>query len=142
MEHITIKTLIDITKPKVSRPGQGSELEQNQFKNWITLQQCIGLRSIIEYDVESTCESVDIKSAGFGRKYKGRQTVWTFQFQPDRSLAYDDSDGNMIGLLFADVNQVPVIKNLRETINIAKAVFDTDDPEFRNTIITAYHVPL
>ena len=50
MEIITIKTLVDITKPNVQRPGQGSPLEQSQYKNWITLQQCIGLRSVIAYD--------------------------------------------------------------------------------------------
>lgn len=142
MEHITIRTLVDITKPRVNRPGQGSELEQNQFKNWTTLQQCIGLRSVINYENESACESVDIKGLGFGRKYKGNHKVWTFEFYPDRSLAYDDSEGNTIGLLIADVDQVPVIKNLQETINITKAVFDISDLDFKNTIITVYQEPL
>ena len=64
MENIEIKTLIDITKPNVSRPGQGTLLEQSQYKNWITLQQCIGLRSIISYDnpprVEQIVQKVQI----------------------------------------------------------------------------------
>ena len=60
METIQIKTLIDITNPKVYRPGQGSMLEQNQYKNWTTFQQCIGLRSLIEYDSNPTSEIVDL----------------------------------------------------------------------------------
>ena len=135
MEQIEIQTLIDITKPNVFRPGQGSVLEQNQYKNWITLQQCIGLRSIIEYDYPPTSELIDIKGMGFGSKYKGTHRVWSFTFCPDRSLAYDDSNGNLIGLLLNDINQVPIIEKLNETINISKAVFDLDNTQFKNTII-------
>lgn len=135
MEKITVKTLIDITKPNVFRPGQGSLLEQNQFKNWITLQQCIGLRSIFNYDLPPTCETIDVKGLGFGNKYKGSHKVWTFVFYPDRKLAYDNGRGNKIGLLLEDINQVPVIEKLTETINIAKAVFDLDSPQYKNIIV-------
>jgi len=137
METIVIKTLIDITKPKVSRPNQGTLLEQNQYKNWVTLQQCIGLRSIIEYTDPPSYEIADIKGMGFGSKYKGKHKVWTFTFETDRSLAYDDEKGNPIGLLLNDVNEVPVIEKLTETINIEKAVFDLNTPQYKNTIITA-----
>jgi hypothetical protein len=136
METIEIKTLIDITKPNVSRPGQGTELEQQQYKNWITLQQCIGLRSIIEYDAIPTVNFVDLRGKGFGSKYKGEHKVWTFRFRPDRTMAYD-SQGNIIGLLYNDLHQVPMIKKLTETINILKEMFDLEDPQYRNTTVTA-----
>jgi hypothetical protein len=137
MEIITIRTLVDITKPNVQRAGQGSVLEQSQYKNWITLQQCIGLRSVITYDNPPTAETVDIKGLGFGSKHKGKQQVWTFEFYPDRQHAYEDEQGRTIGLLRADFHQVPVIENLTETINISKAVFDVEDPEYKNIIIMA-----
>jgi hypothetical protein len=137
MELIEIKTLIDITRPKVYRPNQGSELEQNQYKNWTTLQQCIGLRSNIEFEEPPTSEIVDLKSLGFGSRYKGQHRVWTFKFNPDRSGAYQDDDGNVIGLLLNDMDQVPVIEKLEETINISKAVFDLDSAQHKNTIIKA-----
>jgi hypothetical protein len=137
METIQIKTLVDITKPPVSRPGQGSILEQNQYKNWITLQQCIGLRSIIEFNELPKSEIVDIKGIGFGNRYKGLHRVWTFEFTPDRTMAYDDEGGNIIGLLFNDINNVPIIEKLNETINIKQAVFDLESPQYKNTIITA-----
>jgi hypothetical protein len=137
MEIIEIKTLIDITKPDVVRPGQGTALEQNQFKNWITLQQCIGLRSVIAYDEAPKVEKINIKDIGFGNKYKGSHNVWTFTFAPDRADAYIDDEYNSIGLLISDFHQVPIIKNLTETINNLRAVFDTEDPQYKNIIITA-----
>ena len=137
MEKIEIKSLIDITKPNVHRPGQGSTLEQNQYKNWTTFQQCIGLRSIISYDDIPTVEEIDVKGMGFGSKFKGKHRVWTFTFYPDRSAAYVDENGNPIGILLNDLHQVPVIEKLTETINTTKAVFDLEDPQHKNIIITA-----
>ena len=78
MEIIEIKTLIDITKPEVARVGYGTDLEQNQYKNWTTLQQCVGLRSNIEWHDPPIVENIDIKGLGFGSKYKGNHRVWTF----------------------------------------------------------------
>jgi len=135
MEIIEIKTLVDITKPNVQRPGQGSLLEQSQFKNWITFQQCIGLRSIISYEELPTVETVDLKGFGFGNKFKGEHAMWTFTFYPDRSYAYEDDNGNIAGLLHQDLHQVPVIEKLTETINTARAIFDLEDPQYKNTII-------
>lgn len=137
METIKIKTLIDITKPNVHRPGQGTILEQNQYKNWITLQQCIGLRSIISYDQYPEVEQVDVKGMGFGNKFKGKQRVWTFTFYPDRTGAYMDNNGNSIGLLLNDLHQVPVIEKLTETINNIKAMFDLEDLQNKNIVISS-----
>lgn len=137
MEIIEIKTLVDITKPNVHRPGQGTLLEQSQYKNWVTLQQCIGLRSVITYDDAPSVELVDTKGIGFGSDIKGKHKVWTFTFYPDRSFAYEDDNENVIGLLLNDIQQVPIIVNLTETINISKAVFDLEDPQTKNIIIMA-----
>jgi hypothetical protein len=65
METIEIKTLIDITNTKVSRANQGSTFEFDQFKNFTTLMQCIGLRCIITYDENPQVEEVDLKNLGF-----------------------------------------------------------------------------
>lgn len=136
MQTLEIITLIDITKPKnVNRPNQGTDLEQNQYKNWITLQQCLGLRSIVEFDDPPKVEKVDVKGMGFGNKFKGEHNVWTFVFTPDRTGSYDDESGNSIGLLINDLHQVPIIKNLSETINTETAVFDLESTNYKNLII-------
>jgi hypothetical protein len=130
METIEIQTLIDITNSGINRYTSEKEKEFNQYKNWVTLLQCVGLRSIIQYDENPQSELVDIKD--FGTKYKGKHRVWTFKFKPDREDTYNTKD-DPIGLLVEDLHQVPVIKNLDETINISKTVFDLVDKGYKNT---------
>lgn len=137
MENIEIKTLVDITNTKIVRPNQGPALEYDQYRNFTTLMQCVGLRCIITYDYTPRVEEIDIKGMGFGSAYKGKHRVWTFTFKPDRVNAYDD-DGNPIGLLVHDLHEVPVIKSLTESINIDRAVFFTYESQYKNTIITAH----
>jgi len=137
MEIIEIQTLVDITNTRAIRLNQGSQLEVDQNKNFITLMQCIELRSIVSYDTRPTNEKTDLKSLKFGSAYKGKQLVWTFRFAPDRLGAYDDGTGNKVSNLINDLHQVPIIKNLTETINIDKAIFDCEDSQYKNTIITA-----
>ena len=134
METIELKTLIDITNTDVRRANQGTQKEYDQYKNWITLNQCIEMRSIIAYAANPTSEVVDIKSLGFGKEYKGKQRVWTWRFSPDRSTSFS-SDSGELHLLIDDLDQVPIIKNLDETINIGTTVFDLKDDNLKNTVL-------
>lgn len=134
MEVIEIKTLVDVTNTDVRRIDQGTQLELDQYRNWVTLLQCIGLRSNINYDQSPTVIEVDVKGLGFGREYKGKHSVWTFQFRPDVIGAFD-SDQGPCTLLINDLDKVPIIANLTETINILQAVFDTKSESVANTSI-------
>lgn len=134
MQVIEIQTLIDITDTKINRLKQGLNLEHDQFRNFTTLKQCVEMRSIITYDSSPSIEVKDIKDMGFGSKYKGKHSIWTFRFSPDREGAYADERGQLESLL-EDIHGVPFIKNLKETINIEKAVFDLRDSNFKNTIV-------
>lgn len=138
MDSIEIKTLIDVTNTNVVRANQGTDVEYDQYRNWTTLLQCIGLRCIIEYDKDPILERVDIKGLGFGNAYKGKHNVWTFIFRPDRRDVFLDNFNNPIGLLQEDLDSVPVISKLTETLNTDKLVFNTTDPIYKNTIIKAY----
>jgi hypothetical protein len=137
MQIIEIQTLIDITNTKVTRLNQGTQLQLDQNKNFITLLQCIEIRSIVSYDTKPQKEEVDVKGLEFGSSYKGKQTVWTFRITPDRVGVWNDESGNEIGELINDLHEVPVIKNLEETVNIERAVFDCKDGKYKNTIIKA-----
>ena len=137
MQIIEIKTLVDITNTKVTRLNQGTQTELDQCRNFITLLQCVELRSIVSYDTSPEDELVDVKGLGFGSAFKGKHKVWTFKFSPDRVGAYVDETGNQAGVLVEDLHEVPVIKNLTETINIVKAIFDSKDSSSKNTIIKA-----
>ena len=134
METIEIKTLIDITNTGVKRPNQGLPKQLDQYKNWTTLNQCIELRSIIDYDDSPVSDVVDVKGLGFGSDYKGKHRVWTWLFRPDRSNIFSDDTGRLGGLI-TSIDQVPVIKNLDETVNIVTAVFDLSNPATKNILI-------
>ena len=134
MEVIEIKTLIDITNTDVRRIDQGTQLELDQYRNWTTLIQCIGLRSNIGYDTNPAVEEVDVKGLGFGSEYKGKHRVWTFRFRPDVPGAFDSERGSA-ALLINDLDKVPVITKLTETINIQQAVFVTIDTTLTNTLV-------
>jgi len=137
MDIIEIQTLVDITNTRVTRPNQGSQLELDQNRNFITMMQCAEIRSIVSYEAKPNVEKIDIKGMGFGSSFKGKQNVWTFKFIPDRESVYMDDNGNPAGLLISDLDGVPIIKNLTETVNIDKAIFDLSDSQFKNTIIKA-----
>ena len=136
MKTFEIKTLVDVTNTKVARPNQGTELEHNQYRNFVTLNQCIEIRSIISYDFFPKMQTIDIKELGFGSKYKGKHSVWTFRFNTDRPDVYTNETGDL-GCLYEDLQGVPIVKNLTETINIEKAILDLIDSSYRNTIIKA-----
>ena len=136
MQTIEIKTLIDITNTRVSRPNQGTQLEMDQNRNFTTLKQCTELRSIISYDFSPELQVIDVKDLGFGSKYKGKHAVWTFRFSPDRTGAYA-KDNNDIGCLIEDIQGVPFIEKLTETINIERAIFELIDASSKNTVIKA-----
>jgi len=63
--------------------------------------------------------------------------VWTFVIIPDRVGVYTTINGDPVGELLSDIDSVPIIKNLLETVNIDKAIFDCKDLASRNTIIKA-----
>jgi len=136
MQTIEIQTLVDITDTKVARPNQGTALQHDQFRNFTTLRQCVEIRSIISYDAGPSVETKDLKDLGFGSNFKGKHKVWTFRFYPDRTGAYIE-ERNEVGALINDVNGVPVIQKLTETINMDTAMFEVKDPATKNTIIKA-----
>lgn len=136
MEIIEIQTLVDITNTNVRRNNQGTPQQLDQFRNWTTLLQCIGMRAILHYDNDPVVQTVDVKGMGFGSEYTGKHRVWKFQFRPDQAAAFADKN-SATGLLEQDLDRVPVILNLTETINTKHAVFEINDKIFKNTVIKA-----
>ena len=136
MEVIRIQTLIDITNSNIRRINQGSQQQLDQFRNWTTLLQSIGLRAVIDFDRDPTVETVDVKGLGFGTNYQGTHQVWTFDFRPDRATAFADKN-DPVALLKIDLDKIPIILNLTETINTEQAVFELVDAKSKNTVVKA-----
>lgn len=135
MQRIKIQTLIDITCSGAKRPGQGDSLEINQYRNWTTILQAIGLRALISFEHNPQVEERSIKDFKFGKKYTGKHRVWTFEFTTERDDCYQEGEDKLY-LLREDLHNVPLIGNLLETININTAVFDLKSEEFCNTTIS------
>jgi hypothetical protein len=134
MQRIKITTLIDITCSNVKRPNEGTALEANQYRNWTTLLQAIGLRALISYTRNPVVEERQIKDYNFGSAYTGKKRVWTLEFTTERDDCWYDNDDPLY-LLLEDLHNVPIIKNLNETINIDRTVFDLKSKEYRNTTV-------
>jgi hypothetical protein len=121
-----IHTVVDITETNARR-GQADKLSLDQQANYNTLIQTIGLR--VNADPIELSESIkDVGKLTFGDAIKGKQRVWTFEFDnPFEGALSEDS-------LNDDFDLVPVITNLNETVNIHNSIFCTKNPNDRNII--------
>jgi len=121
-----IHTVVDITETKARR-GQADKLSLDQQANYNTLIQTIGLR--VNADPINLTESIkEVSKLEFGDAIKGKQRVWTFEFDnPFEGALTVDS-------LNDDFDLVPVITNLNETANIHNSIFCTNNPNDRNII--------
>jgi len=134
MQRIKITTLVDITCSNVKRQNEGTTLEANQYRNWTTLLQSIGLRALISYDRNPIVEERQIKDYNFGSEYTGKRRVWTLEFTTERDDCWYDNEDPLY-LLLEDLHNVPIIKNLNETINIDRTVFDLKSEKYKNTTV-------
>jgi hypothetical protein len=138
MDIIEIQTLVDITNTGVARLNQGTALEYDQQRNFITLLQCAEIRSIVSYNTPPVAVKQDITSMGFGSDYVGTHKIWSFVIIPDRQGVYDLGQRDPFEGLIYDIDGVPIIKNLTETINMSKAIFNCKDSFSKNIIIKAH----
>jgi hypothetical protein len=84
------------------------------------------------FDSNPIVETIDIKGLGFGSAFTGLHRVWAWRFYPDRSNIFSTEEGQLT-LLIEDLDQVPIIRNLTETINIDRPVFELTNSKFINT---------
>jgi hypothetical protein len=115
---IRIKTLVDVTRTDVRRKGQGDEQKLLQQQNYQTLQQIINLRNLIDNNDDPFVETRDV-TGEFGSSYKGEHKVWTYEFEVDHADAYNDGE-DPVGLLKQDMEQIPVLGGLTETVPAPK----------------------
>jgi hypothetical protein len=115
---IRIKTLVDVTRTDVRRKGQGDEQKLHQQQNYQTLQQIINLRNLIDANDDPYIETRDV-TGEFGTSYKGEHKVWTYEFKVDHADAYMNN-GDPVGFLKEDLEQIPVLGGLTETVPAPK----------------------
>lgn len=121
-----IHTVVDITETNARR-GQADKVSLDQQANYNTLIQTIGLRVNAD-PVSLTTDIIDVSKIMFGDAIKGKQRVWTFEFDNPYEGALS------VDMLNNDFDLVPIITNLNETANIHNSIFCTKNPNDRNII--------
>ena len=118
-----IKTLVDITNTNAKRENR---FEYQQQQNYLTLLQTISLRSnpnIIEPPAVAKVNT----HKDFG--IKGNNNVWTMVFD------FEAAHSHSVEMLIGDLDLVPVIANLNETVKLEPSAFFTTNGKI-NTIFS------
>ncbi len=122
-------SLIDITKTGISRNTNSEDkTDIAQFANYMTVENCLQLRSNIKIITKPKGKIMDISNLKFGDNYRGEQMVWEFTFEPETPEAVN------INTLKEDFNLIPMLTGLDETINITNGVYITEDEDYTNLL--------
>ena len=122
-------SLIDITKTGVSRNKDAEDQKAvAQFANYMTVENCLQLRSNIKILTVPKGKIMDISNLKFGDNYRGEQMVWEFTFEPETPEAIS------VKTLNEDFSLIPMLTGLDETIKITNGVYITDDEDHTNLL--------
>ena len=122
-------SLIDITKTGVSRNKEAEDQKAvAQFANYMTVENCLQLRSNIKILTVPKGKKMDISNLKFGDNYRGEQMVWEFTFEPETPEAIS------VKTLNEDFSLIPMLTGLDETIKITNGVYITDDEDHTNLL--------
>jgi len=149
MHTYCITTLVDITENGVLRSQfpfktKSGELvhdaatlaiARNQQANFTTLLQLLQMRSNIDWESTPKKQTDNVVNWRFGSVFEGRHTIWQFEWQVEQSEVYS-FDGDPVGGLIEDFDQIPIINFCKETAAFPKNVFNTQDPRYINTYFT------
>jgi hypothetical protein len=119
-----IKTLFDITETRARKGDDSFKVKQQQ--NFLSVLNTIGLRVNPTYIKEPSVETITLK--GFGSDYKGKHSVWIYDFEVDYEGAMS------IELLENDLDLVPIITGLDETVTFDVPVVRTRDKAKTNIL--------
>lgn len=120
-------TMIDITQTN-ARKGHDA-FEQKQQQNFLTVVQTLSLRSNAVIKSAPLSFVDDVEKYGFGEDYTGKNELWKLNF------SYETSPEGILEMLIDDLNLVPFIPNLNESVYYDLPVFQTKDLKSKNTIL-------
>jgi hypothetical protein len=118
MERFKIISLVDITRSNCSR-SETNKIKIGQQANFNSLVQAIGLRSNLEWDTDP-----QLNSGSLPHPLNGKAKHWIWEFFVERDSVFLDQ-GDPVGLLVNDLNGVPVIDQLNNSIEIDPCCFIT-----------------
>lgn len=118
MARYQIITLVDITRSNAPR-SETNRLKQGQQANFNSLIQAIGMRSNIDWSKDPTMDTGRIPHQ------TGKANHWVWEFETERDLVFFKSDADPVGHLLDDLNGVPIISQLNNSVDLDPAVFKT-----------------
>ena len=116
MARYQIVTLVDITRTNPSRSETDQHLLSQQA-NFNSLIQAIGLRANVVW-VSTPKE----RNGALPRDLDGKAVYWTWTFDVERDDVFL-KDGDSVALLVDDLNGVPVIPELNNSVDLDPACF-------------------
>ena len=116
MARFQIITLVDITQTNPHRSETDQHLLSQQA-NFHSLIQAIGLRANVVW-VSRPKE----RNGALPRDIDGKAVYWTWTFDVERDDVFL-KDGDSVALLIDDLNGVPVIPNLNNSVDLDPACF-------------------
>ena len=127
MPRYRITTLVDITRTNATR-SETDEKRISQQANFNSLIQAISMRANVEWQTDP------VKTDGrLPKPWDGRANYWTWEFDVERDQVFEQ-DGDPVYLLRDDLNTVPIISKLDESIDLDPSAFITSG-EHINTIV-------
>ena len=121
MPRYKIITLVDITRSNPSG-SETNSLLKGQQANFNSLIQSIGMRSNLNWDADPVMDTGTLPYP-----LEGKSTHWIWEFYTERDEVFTKGDDS-VGLLLDDLNNVPVVPNLLNTVDIHPAAFQTRGP--------------
>jgi len=118
MQQFKLVSVVDITRSRPSR-SETDHLKLGQQANFNSLIQAIGIRSNVEWDQDPECHTGRLPDA-----IEGAATHWIWQFSVERDFVFRQDD-NPVGLLLDDLQGVPVINRLNNSVDIMPSIFQT-----------------
>jgi hypothetical protein len=116
MPRYRIITLVDITRSNPNR-SETDTLKLSQQANFNSLLQAIGLRANIVWIKDPL-----MKDGRLPKPADGKAVYWEWHFDVERDDVFL-KDNNTTGLLEDDLNGVPIITGLNNSVDIAPACF-------------------
>lgn len=127
LQIYTVYTLVDITDTGITRYTDQVAKQRNQQRNWETVLQAFGLRSLPVVVEVSILNNQSMDQFKFGKNYAGTHTVWVAKIGIETADVYKKSS-DPVALLCEDFNQVPIITGLDETAEFPHKTFACAGP--------------
>ena len=118
MQSFKIISLVDITRSSPSRL-ENDPIKLGQQANFNSLIQAIGLRSNMEWDKDP-----EEYSGRLPYPLEGAATHWLWEFWVERDFVFQ-KDNDPVYLLLADLQGVPVVNGLNNSVDITPSIFQT-----------------